>query len=88
VAGILKVCFLLIVFDHPTNACSTPAGAINAANKNHTWGQLALRTVEKIMNKAALFAHNPSKENLVHLKPGEIVGEWRDSTYGMPPSRE
>ncbi|KAF7183731.1 hypothetical protein CNMCM7691_004081 [Aspergillus felis] len=62
---------------------STPAGAINAANKNHTWGQLALRTAEKIMSQAALFANNPCKENLVHLKPGQIVGEWRDSTYGI-----
>ncbi|GIC91481.1 uncharacterized protein Aud_007925 [Aspergillus udagawae] len=62
---------------------STPAGAINAANKNHTWGQLALRTAEKIMSQAALFAHKPCKKNLVHLKPGQIVGEWRDSTYGI-----
>ncbi|KAF4269195.1 hypothetical protein CNMCM8812_008645 [Aspergillus fumigatus] len=62
---------------------STPAGAINAANKNHTWGQLALRTAEKIMGQAALFAHNPRKENLVHLKPDQVVGEWRDSTYGI-----
>lgn len=73
-----------IVFDHLADGRSTPAGAINAANKNHTWGQLALRTAEKIMGQAALFAHNPRKENLVHLKPDQVVGEWRDSTYGMP----
>ncbi|KAF7131134.1 hypothetical protein CNMCM5793_004121 [Aspergillus hiratsukae] len=62
---------------------SIPAGAINAANKGHTWGQLAARTAEKIMDLAALFAQNPCKENLVHLKAGQIVGEWRDSTYGI-----
>jgi hypothetical protein len=49
---------------------------------------LALRTAEKIMSQAALFAHHPCKENLVHLRPGQIVGEWRDSTYGMTPSRK
>lgn len=74
--------------DHPADLCSTPAGTINAANKGYTWGQLALRTAEKIMGLAALFAHKPCTENLVHLKPGQIVGEWRDSTYGKPPSRK
>lgn len=27
---------------------------------------------------------NQTKENLIHLNKGEIVGEWRDSTYGKP----
>ena len=25
---------------------------------------------------------NQTKDNLIHLKEGQIVGEWRDSTYG------
>lgn len=36
------------------------------------------------MRLAAPFAgkNNQTKDNLVHLKDGEITGEWRDSTYG------
>lgn len=39
---------------------------------------------ERIMNLAAPFAgdKNQTKDNLVHLKDGQIVGEWRDSAYG------
>jgi hypothetical protein len=37
------------------------------------------------MRLAAPFAgkNNQTQENLVHLKDGQIVGEWRDSTYGI-----
>ena len=36
------------------------------------------------MTAAGRFAAegNQTKENLIHLMEGEIVGEWRDSTYG------
>ena len=36
------------------------------------------------MKAAGRFAAegNQTKENLIHLNEGEIVGEWRDSTYG------
>ena len=35
------------------------------------------------MNITAAFAQNQSTANLIHLKSSEIVGEWRDSTYGL-----
>jgi hypothetical protein len=61
------------------------AGAINPANKNLTYGDLAAITANKIMKMAAPFAApgNQTTSNLFHLKEGEIVGEWRDSTYGI-----
>ncbi|OJJ47605.1 hypothetical protein ASPZODRAFT_24518 [Penicilliopsis zonata CBS 506.65] len=59
------------------------AGSIDSANLNLTYGQLALINGEKIMRLAAPFASNQTKENLVHLKDGQIVGQWRDSTYGI-----
>lgn len=34
------------------------------------------------MRLAGPFHHNQTKDNLIHLKEGQIVGEWRDSTYG------
>ena len=64
---------------------STPAGSINPANKNLTWGDLANINAEKIMNQSAAFAApgGQTAANLFHLKEGQIVGEWRDSTYGI-----
>lgn len=54
-------------------------------NTNLTYGDLALINAEKIMNSSAPFAAQGGqvKENLIHLKEGQIVGEWRDSTYGI-----
>lgn len=50
-----------------------------------TYLQMAAINAERIMNLAAPFAghKNRTKDNLVHLKDGQVVGEWRDSTYGM-----
>ena len=63
----------------------TEAGTINPTNKNLTWGQLALINAEKIMAVADRFAAegNQNMENLAHLKEDQIVGQWRDSTYGI-----
>ncbi len=63
---------------------STAAGMTNPANEGLTYADLALTNAEKIMNSAAPFAaaDNQTIENLIHLKEGQIVGEWRDSTYG------
>lgn len=54
-------------------------------NGNLTYAELALINAEKIMNTTAAFAFNggQTQENLIHLKEGQIVGEWRDSTYGI-----
>lgn len=69
---------------------STPAGMADPANKGLTYADLALKNAQKIMSIAAPFAAsgNQTIENLAHLKEGEIVGEWRDSTYGgcLPPT--
>lgn len=64
---------------------SKAAGSINPANLNLTYGDLATITANKIMTMAAPFAA-PGKQttaNLFHLKEGQIVGQWRDSTYGL-----
>jgi hypothetical protein len=61
---------------------NTTAGSINPANANLTWGNLALISSEKVMRLARPFFHNQTKENLIHLNEGQVVGQWRDSTYG------
>ncbi|KAJ5636469.1 uncharacterized protein N7484_009782 [Penicillium longicatenatum] len=62
---------------------NTKAGSINAANKNLTWGQLALINAERIMRLTAPFAQNQTKDNLIHLKQDQVVGQWRDSEFGI-----
>lgn len=59
------------------------AGSVNPANTNLTWGDLALISSERVMRLARPFFHNQTRENLIRLNKGEVVGEWRDSTYGM-----
>jgi hypothetical protein len=64
---------------------STAAGRADSRNKNLTYGDLTLINAEKIMKLAAPFTAqgNQTLDNLIHLKEGEIVGQWRDSTYGI-----
>jgi hypothetical protein len=54
-------------------------------NGNLTYAQLALIAVERIMKLTAPFAApgGQTKDNMIHLKENQIVGEWRDSTYGI-----
>lgn len=54
-------------------------------NEGMTYAELALLTVTKIMGIAAPFAApgGQTQANLAHLKAGQIVGQWRDSTYGI-----
>lgn len=66
---------------------STKAGSIDSANLNLTYGQLALQNAEKIMNVTAAFETNQTVQNLIHLKPDQPVGEWRDSNYGIANGR-
>lgn len=58
---------------------------IDVLNEGLTYGNLALRNAEKIMTLAASFAQSGGQTtaNLLHLKSDQIVGEWRDSTYGI-----
>lgn len=52
---------------------------------NLTYGDMALRAAERIVDLAAPFTApgNQTKDNLIHLLDGEVVGQWRDSTYGI-----
>ncbi|KAJ5364202.1 uncharacterized protein N7496_009915 [Penicillium cataractarum] len=71
-------------FDLMANARTrTSAGLVNAENQNLTWGDLALISAERIMRLARPFAEKQTKANLIHLKDGQVVGEWRDSEYGL-----
>ncbi|KAL7816057.1 hypothetical protein V8C44DRAFT_308091 [Trichoderma aethiopicum] len=66
---------------------STEAGTIDVSNANLTWGDLGYTTASKIMNLTAAFEHNQTVDNLIALKPDQVVGQWRDSTYGLANGR-
>ncbi|KAF2199515.1 glycogen debranching enzyme [Delitschia confertaspora ATCC 74209] len=55
------------------------------SNAGLTYAELAQFTAQKIMNITAAFAApcGQTKENLIHLKDGEVVGQWRDSEVGI-----
>ncbi|KAL5413468.1 hypothetical protein PMIN03_003681 [Paraphaeosphaeria minitans] len=52
-------------------------------NAGVAYCELAQRTAEKIMNTTAPFVSSHVASNLIHLKDGESVGEWRDSGSGL-----
>jgi hypothetical protein len=79
----LSTCPISAIGDIANARNSTSAGLTNAENQNLTWGQLSLVNAERIMRLARPFAEKQTKENLIHLKDGQVVGEWRDSEYGM-----
>lgn len=52
-------------------------------NSNLTYLQLAQATAQKVMRTAAPFAANPTVANLIRIRDGESVGNWRDSNNGL-----
>ncbi|KAL2862628.1 uncharacterized protein BJX67DRAFT_385435 [Aspergillus lucknowensis] len=69
--------------DNAVGRTRIPAGSIDPLNKNITYGELALLSARRILRLAAPFAEDPVKENLIRLKPNEVVGQWRDSSDGL-----
>ncbi|KAL5113366.1 hypothetical protein ACEQ8H_008759 [Pleosporales sp. CAS-2024a] len=53
------------------------------ANSGAAYAHLAQLTAEKIMQNAAPFAQSQVRANLIHLRDGQGVGEWRDSANGL-----
>lgn len=70
-----------------TPLLSTKAGSIDVDNLNLTWGDLGYATASKIMNITAAFEQSQTVENLIALKPGQGVGQWRDSGWGLAGGR-
>ncbi|KAI0442526.1 hypothetical protein F4803DRAFT_365733 [Xylaria telfairii] len=61
---------------------ATNASVIQS-NQGLTYANLALTTLEKIMNATAAFEESPVVANLIRLKDGQSVGQWRDSNSGL-----
>ncbi|EKJ73111.1 hypothetical protein FPSE_06724 [Fusarium pseudograminearum CS3096] len=65
----------------------TKAGEVDVENRNLTWGNLSYINAQKIMNITEAFEKEQAVKNLIQLKKGELVGQWRDSTYGLANGR-
>ncbi|KAL6917308.1 hypothetical protein FSST1_008803 [Fusarium sambucinum] len=65
----------------------TKAGEVDVENRNLTWGNLSYINAQKIMNITEPFEKEQVVKNLIQLKEGELVGQWRDSTYGLANGR-
>ncbi|RFN49774.1 hypothetical protein FIE12Z_5922 [Fusarium flagelliforme] len=73
--------------DRIQSLLSTKAGEVDVANQNLTWGELSYINAQKIMNITRAFEEEQEVKNLIQLKKGELVGQWRDSTYGLANGR-
>ncbi len=47
------------------------------------YGELLMRNAALVMAAASPFAAEPTVSRLIRLKPGETVGDWRDSADGL-----
>jgi hypothetical protein len=54
---------------------------VNAGRR--TRGAALVQNLRLVLSSAAAFARDPSASNLITLKPGYSVGEWRDSEHGL-----
>jgi hypothetical protein len=68
----------------------TPSGRARAAEflairdaRGISFGALLARNAAWVLGLAQAFAQSPEARHLIGLKPGEIVGDWRDSADGL-----
>jgi hypothetical protein len=59
------------------------AGFLAETDQGQRLGDLLLRNIRLVVEKAAPFAQAPAARNLIALKPGMDAGEWRDSNDGL-----
>ncbi|KZT43842.1 hypothetical protein SISSUDRAFT_1057376 [Sistotremastrum suecicum HHB10207 ss-3] len=58
--------------------------AKNATLQNGTYAELLKRNIDYNLARAQAFAHDPTRfDNLLRLRPGQPVGNWRDSNNGL-----
>ncbi len=60
---------------------SAAGGRVTAGRP--TRGAALVQNLRLVLSSAAAFGRDPSRTNLITLKPGYSVGEWRDSEHGL-----
>lgn len=56
---------------------------LNNSNVNISYHDLLARNAAYILGRAVPFAQKPQASNLLQLRPGQPVGNWRDSNQGL-----
>lgn len=56
--------------------------AKNATLQNGTYAEILARTIDYNLQRAVPFFTTPVSSNLLAFRPGEPVGQWRDSNQG------
>ena len=57
--------------------------ARNSTVNNGSYNELLTKNIEYNLGRAAPFAANPVASNLISLREGQPVGNWRDSNAGL-----
>ncbi len=73
---------------HDARGQSRAAAFLAAAGSRVSAGRQArgaalVQNLRLVLASAVAFAGDPSRANLIALKPGHSVGEWRDSEHGL-----
>ncbi|WP_176042208.1 hypothetical protein [Burkholderia stabilis] len=69
--------------DDPRGQARAAAYLAQRGSDGQTNGSRLVVNLLHVATTAQPFAQQPSVANLIHLRPGEIVGNWRDSTDGL-----
>ncbi|VBB10195.1 hypothetical protein [Burkholderia stabilis] len=69
--------------DDPRGQARAAAYLAQRGSDGQTNGSRLVVNLLHVATTAQPFAQRPSVANLIHLRPGEIVGNWRDSTDGL-----
>ncbi|KAF8512552.1 hypothetical protein BU17DRAFT_54049 [Hysterangium stoloniferum] len=75
--------FLDIPQGHNRTAFLSQVSTLNNPNINISFHDLLARNALYNLERAEPFALKPSVTNLLHLRPGQPVGNWRDSNEGI-----
>jgi hypothetical protein len=47
------------------------------------FGEAFCKNLQLVQHHVAAFAERPAIDTLIHFKPGQVTGDWRDSTDGL-----
>jgi len=68
---------------NPRAAAFLAAAGERVTEGRRTRGAALVQNLRLVLANAAAFARDPSPANLITLKAGHSVGEWRDSEHGL-----
>lgn len=73
----------LYLLDMPAGRTRAQAFLARRSPSGASYGALLARNFRFVIANTAPFARAPSRQNLIALKPGFAVGNWRDSERGL-----